>query len=115
MLKIVAQIIRYAIISSMKRGNDAATESKAMRNLIGRKEAEQIAGVSVVKSLDDINAEPTGVIQHNGMVEYKAEVSYMNGDDKIWLTAFYYQDAEVVAECEDLSNLFWEIEGYEIF
>ena len=86
-----------------------------MRNLIGRKEAEEIAGATLVQQLDNMQAVESGVIQYNGTVEYKAELSYMNGDDQMWITAYYYPHAEDLEAAENLDDIFWIIEGYEIF
>lgn len=84
------------------------------RVLISRKEAEKIAGVALVRALDDENAQETGVVQHNETIEFSASMDLAIGEDDRTLIAYYYQPVDSVAACEDLGDLSWEIEGYEI-
>lgn len=85
-----------------------------VRILIGRKEAEQIAGVALIRELDDVQAVETHKVLPVDFVEFGATLTFNNGDGVRHVTAYYYQHTDDLAECAELSDLNWVIEGYEI-
>jgi len=82
-----------------------------------KEEAVELLNEQIVMDLDTINCEPTSRCQTDGdnSVEFTASVfGEYNGEDYT-LTAYYYIDKEDLDNCgDDLSNLDWTIEGYEI-
>jgi len=94
----------------MKKGN------------LTREQAVAQVGESAVAKVDAENCEFTNRVGFNGSVQGDDEVEFSASvacEDKdgyeVSLVAYYYQDADVVDENgEDLSNLDWEIEGYEV-
>ena len=82
-----------------------------------REQAIKIAGQEVVEQLDHENCDFTGRLQTDGdeSVEFAASVEYFNSDnERCTLIAYYYQMPEDLVGKEDLDQLDWEIEGYEI-
>ena len=76
-----------------------------------REQAIEIVGADAVISVEDKSCDFTNRVMDGGMVEFAASVVTSEGV----LTAYYYtsQD-EIDAAGEDLSNVDWEIYGYEI-
>lgn len=86
---------------------------------ISRKEAIEIVGLEMVEKVDKENCDFTNRIQTDGdtSVEFSSSVQGedLNGDD-CTLVAYYYQDQDDIDEAgDDLGNLDWEVEGYEIY
>jgi len=89
---------------------------------LNREKAIEIAGVSAASAVAKANCDFTNRVGYNGsvqgdaQVEFSAAVSCTDKDGQdCTLIAYYYQDADDVdAAGDDLSNLDWEIEGYEV-
>lgn len=82
-----------------------------------REQAIQIAGLEVVKRVENEEPDFTGCLfpEVFEIVEFSASADFVDSDSSArMLTAYYYQDQKEVDECDDLSNLDWDIEGYEI-
>jgi hypothetical protein len=85
-----------------------------------REQAIEIAGIEVVEKLDNENCDFTNRVQCDGdtAVEFSASVHYTDpefvGENNTTLIAYYYQEEEDLDGIEDLSDLGWEIAGYEV-
>jgi hypothetical protein len=88
----------------MKKGN------------LTREQAIEIVGIDAVNKVDAENCDFTNrVCQGDDEVEFSGSVSAVDKDGyDVSVIAYYYQDASDVDGCDDLGNLDWEIEGYEI-
>ena len=76
-----------------------------------REQAIEIVGADAVISVEAKNCDFTNRVMDGGMVEFAASVVTIEGV----LTAYYYTSQEEIdAAGEDLSNVDWEIYGYEI-
>jgi len=85
---------------------------------LSREQAIELAGIEAVEKVENENCDFTNRLQTDGddSVEFAASVKFTDAEGvKRTLTAYYYQDQEAVDATEDLSNLNWEIEGYEIW
>lgn len=94
----------------MKKGN------------LTREQAIAMVGIEAVESVDRGSCDYTnrvgynGVCQNDSEVEFSFSVSAVDEDGyEVSLVAFYYQDADDVASCDDLSDLDWDIYGYEVY
>lgn len=83
-----------------------------------REQAVALVGEDAVSKVEKINCEPTSRLQCDGDtdVEFAASVRAVSNETgvDVHVTAYYYQAAEAVTDCDDLSNLDWEIEGFEV-
>ena len=89
----------------MKKGN------------LTREAAIALVGEDAVKAVESQNCDYTNRVQTDGddSVEFSAGVRARNKDgDQVTLLAYYYQDQAAVDAAEQLDELDWEIEGYEI-
>lgn len=77
---------------------------------LNREQAVARVGEEAVAEVEAKNCEFTNRVMGNGWVELAASVKV--GDET--LVAYYYQTEDAVAAAEDLGNLTWEIEGFEI-
>ncbi|HBG07680.1 MAG: hypothetical protein A2075_09150 [Geobacteraceae bacterium GWC2_58_44] len=82
-----------------------------------REQAVAVVGEAAVAKVEADNCDYTSRVQTDGDtgVEFSASVKCTDkdGDDCV-LVAYYYQEPEDLDGCEDLGNLDWTIEGYEI-
>lgn len=87
-----------------------------------REEAVSIVGEASVAKAEKANCEPTNRVGYNGscqgdeMIEWSANAKAKDQDDTPCVVTVYYyttQD-EIDAAGEDLSNVAWEIAGYEV-
>lgn len=76
-----------------------------------RAQIEAIYGPGLLDKLDRENCDFTDRLQTDGDRAVEFSASVQSGDDII--TAYYYQDPDAL-NVEDLGNLHWEINGYEI-
>lgn len=86
-----------------------------MRKYLTREQAIFFAGKENVEKLDKIDCEATNSVQPDGVVEFKATISYRDEFGLLAnLSAYYYQDADDLNGVEALDQLSWEIDSYEI-
>lgn len=87
-----------------------------------REQAIAQVGVSAVERAESQNCEPTNRVGYNGacqgdeLIEWSASARAQdeNGCECV-VTAYYYTTQEEIdAAGDDLSNVAWEIAGYEI-
>ena len=85
---------------------------------LNRDQIIEIVGLKLVEKVERENCDFTNRVQTDGdnAVEFSASAKFIDseGTSRV-LIAYYYQDVEAVKEVEDMGNLNWEIEGYEIF
>jgi hypothetical protein len=84
---------------------------------LNRAEAVAMVGEKAVAQVEAENCEMTGRVQTDGdsRVEFSASVECVDQHgDKATLVAYYYQEDEAVNNTDDLSTLFWDVEGYEV-
>lgn len=82
-----------------------------------KEQAMEIVGGDAVKRIEKVNCDYTNRVQTDGddAVEFSAFVKCEDKDGTpCTLLAYYYQDAEDLEGVEDLSDLDWEINGYEV-
>ena len=83
-----------------------------------REQITNMIGSAEVDRLDHENCDFTSRLQTDGdeSVEFAASIHTKDTDGNvITVIVYYYQpDQETVDAAEDLGNLDWEIEGYEI-
>jgi hypothetical protein len=83
-----------------------------------REQVIAIFGTALVVELDKENCDFTGRLQTDGdtSVEFSANLRGTAADDgeERTLTAYYYQDKKAIAYVDDLDQLDWNIEGYEV-
>lgn len=82
-----------------------------------REEAVAMVGLDAVERVEKENCDFTSRCQCDGdtAVEFSATVDATDTDgDRVSLVAYYYQQQEDVESCENLDELNWEIEGYEV-
>jgi hypothetical protein len=75
-----------------------------------REQAVAEVGEQAVAEVDSVNCDFTNRVMDGGLVEFSASVNV--GDDT--LTAYYYQAQADVDAAEELDQLDWIIEGYEV-
>lgn len=90
------------------------------RNL-SREEVVEILGEEAVNKVESENCDFTNAVSAeldcNNEVEFSATYTIKQEDPEwgfISITAYYYQDKDVVAETEDLGNLDWEVRHFTI-
>lgn len=91
-------------------------------NLLSRDEAIAKAGIAAIEKLDNENCEATNRLMgdNSDLVEYAAsvrvDINDEQGDTYEWtLTAYYYPTKdELEAAGDDLGNVDWSIEGYQL-
>ena len=82
---------------------------------LNRNEAIEIVGECAVGQVESENCDFTNRLMDNGLVEFSASVEAIDKDGlECILTAYYYQTKEDVDAAEELDQLDWEIEGYEV-
>ena len=82
---------------------------------LSREEAIKQAGIEIVEKVEKENCDFSNRVMDNSDVEFTASAKFVDeeGTNRT-LIAYYYQDKEEVRDVDDLGNLEWEIEGYEI-
>ena len=85
-----------------------------MPKLIEKEEAVKIAGLELVTEAEEVNCEFTNRVTDGtewmGYVEFSASAE----NETHRVTVYYYIDEEDMEGVEDLGDLGWEIEGYEV-
>jgi len=85
--------------------------------LLTREQAIKETSAELVDRLDNEHCEPTSRLMPDGceLVEFAASVHIPETDEQYagTLTAYYYQTQDE-SNVEDLSDLDWEIAGYEV-
>lgn len=87
------------------------------KGTLTREQAVSAVGAAAVETVDRDNCDFTNRCQTDGddRVEFSASVSCEDTEGyPCTLTAYYYQDADDLVGIEDLSDLTWDISGYEI-
>lgn len=82
-----------------------------------REQAIAMVGIKLVEKLESLDCDFTNRVMGDPdeSVEFSASVRFVDSEGiGRTLTAYYYQFQEDLDGVEDLSNLDWEIEGYEI-
>lgn len=87
-----------------------------------REEAVAYVGESAVAKVEAANCEPTGRCGYNGsmqgddLIEWAAGVSATDhaGNSCVVRAYYYTTQEEIDAAGDDLSNVAWEIFGYEV-
>lgn len=84
---------------------------------MNRNEAIELVGLALVEAVEKENCQMTGRLTDDSTIEFIASV-LLPGDREdlaTRLNVYYYQEhnAEFKA-CDDLSNLNWHIERYEV-
>lgn len=83
-----------------------------------REQAVELCSIETVEKVESENCDFTNRLQTDGdtAVEFASSVKFIDGDGiQRTLTAYYYQEQEELDKTEDLGNMDWEIEGYEIW
>ena len=79
-----------------------------------KKEAIEIAGTELVEAVEEVNCDFTNRVTDGtewaGCTEFSATLE--NETHKV--TAYYFQDSDDLDGVEDLSDLSWEINHYEV-
>jgi hypothetical protein len=84
-------------------------------NLLTRDQAIALVGEAVVLSAEQESCEITSrLMQDRSIVEFAASKLCRDHDYYHAVTVYYYQDADIVKECDDLGTLTWTIAGYEV-
>ena len=85
---------------------------------LNREQGIEAAGIKLINKLERENCEFTNRVQTDGdsAVEFSSSVKFIDneGDERI-LLAYYYQEQEDLNKVEELDQLEWEIQGYEIY
>lgn len=82
---------------------------------ITRAQAIEIVGESAIDAAANVNCEQTGRITNDGTVEFASRLETKDKDgDAVTLIAYFYQAADDIDRVEDLSDLDWSIDSYEI-
>jgi hypothetical protein len=88
------------------------------KGILTRERAIQEVGIELMNKLDHISCEPSGRLQTDGddTVEYVAQISAGEDADGFprTLRAYYYPSRQSLEGVEDLSDIKWTIDGYEI-
>ena len=81
-----------------------------------RAQAEARCGTEIIARVSWANVEPTGRTQTDGDsdAEFTASLGYIDNGFRRTVTAYYYQPAALIAVVDDLDELTWVLEGYEI-
>lgn len=81
-----------------------------------REQAIEIVGVDAVNAVDAKNCDYTNRVQTDGDsdIEFSAGVAATSVDCDVTLLAYYYQDQSALDAVDELDQLDWEIEGYEV-
>jgi hypothetical protein len=81
-----------------------------------RDEVISRVGLATVSALDAENCDFTNRVQTDGdtRVEFSASVDAVSDDEDVKLVAYYYQEQADVDACQELDQLDWAIQGYEI-
>lgn len=87
------------------------------KGTLNREQVVALVGESSVAKLERENCDFTGRLQIDGddAVEFSSSIRCedKNGEEVV-VVAYYYQDPEDLDGVEDLGNLDWEINGFEI-
>jgi len=84
-------------------------------NLLTRFQAVISVGDWSVSAVDRARNEFSNRVMTDGTIEFTAHVDAKNEDgDEVLLTAYYYQDAQAVNDCDELDELDWKVAGYSI-
>lgn len=84
-------------------------------NKITREQAAEIVGESAIDAVANVCCEPTGRLTNDGTVEFASRHKTKDKDgDAVTLIAYFYQSVDDFDRVEDLSNLDWSIDSYEI-
>lgn len=82
-----------------------------------REQAIQAVGVELVDKLDATTCDYTNRVQTDGDDSVEFSASIQTGSEeygRMTLTAYYYQSPQDLEGVEDLSDLKWTVEGYEL-
>ena len=79
-----------------------------------KSEAIKIAGAELIDAVEEVNCDFTNRLTDGtewaGYTEFSASVE----NDTHIVIAYYYQESDDLDGVEDLSNLSWEIDKYEV-
>lgn len=77
-----------------------------------KEEAIEIAGIEIIEAVEEVNCELIGTDEHGWRAVFTAHIE----NETHRVTAYYYQDSDTVGidGVEDLSDLEWEIDHYEV-
>jgi hypothetical protein len=84
---------------------------------LSREQAVAIVGEAAVLAAERDNAEHTNRLMpdNDSRVEFVGAAKATDRDGiPCAVRAYYYQEGEALAECDDLGSLSWTIEGYEV-
>ena len=84
---------------------------------LSKEQAVSLVGLEAVEKVEEKNCDFTARLQTDGddAVEFSASVTCVDKDGSSFvLVAYYYQNEDDVATADDLSDLDWEISGYEV-
>lgn len=84
------------------------------KDLMTEQQVLEVVTQDAVNHVQRENAEETNRLMDCGLVEFSGSCKAIDKDgDEITLIAYYYQSKEDY-ENQELDNLDWEIEGYEV-
>lgn len=106
--------IRAELVESMQ-----ANAERTPRGLLTREQAIEIAGMDAVLCAEAGNCEMTGrlLADNDSAVEYRYSVSISGSSDHDYdhLVAYYYPTTQELDQAgDDLSNVDWTVEGYQV-
>lgn len=80
-----------------------------------REQAVAAVGEESVAKVDKENCEYTNRLLDNGQTEFRASIRcYDTDNNPVTLSAYYYQEDGDVRATEELDNLDWTVNGYEV-
>lgn len=82
----------------------------SIKGNLTREQAVAQVGEEAVAQVERENCDFTNRVMDGGWVEFSASVKV--GDET--LLAYYYQTQEAIDAAEDLGNLAWKVEAFEV-
>lgn len=79
-----------------------------------RNEAIEIAGTELIDAVEEVNCDFTGCVTDGTEWTGYTQFSATTENDTHRIVAYYFQDSDLLNDVEDLSDLDWSIDHYEI-
>lgn len=90
------------------------------QNLLTRDQAITKIGIEAVETVEEMHADFTNRVMGDEEVEFSSSHNLIEQENDIdGITVYYYQDKKLFDELDEesfeLSDLTWEVAGYEIY